>query len=236
MKIKVCGIKNAQDAAMVGRLGADEVGLLVGQVYHSNDFISPEIAKDIVGKCRGSNVEPVLVTHLRDPIEICNLACEVGTGIVQIHSPCSVADIRGLRARLEEFYPLHSISLRKGIHANSEPGVLFESVSNFQCEVDALVLDTIDSESGKVGGTGKTHDWNVSRKVVSKSKCPVFLAGGLGVDNVADAIAQVVPYGLDANSRLQNSKGFKDKQKVLDFVRKAKDASQKVHSDSLMVV
>ena len=65
--------------------------------------------------------------------------------------------------------------------------------------VDGLILDTGNphAEVKVLGGTGKTHDWSISRRIVQEVSCPVFLAGGLKPENVAEAIETVHPYGLD---------------------------------------
>ena len=87
---------------------------------------------------------------------------------------------------------------------------------------DYYLLDSFNLKTNQVGGTGLTHDWNKSRELIKILDKPVFLAGGLNPDNVADAIKIAKPYGVDVNSGCKNSLGLKDKQKVMEFVRNAK--------------
>jgi phosphoribosylanthranilate isomerase len=88
--------------------------------------------------------------------------------------------------------------------------------------VDGIILDTAIKETGQIGGTGKTHDWDVSAKIVGSMRLPVILAGGLNPDNVIQAIRRVHPYAVDVNSGLSNKDGTKDHQKLKLFIEKAK--------------
>jgi phosphoribosylanthranilate isomerase len=89
---------------------------------------------------------------------------------------------------------------------------------------DAIELDTIDIATSRIGGTGKTHDWNISKKVVQecKDRIPIFLAGGLDSDNVENAIQMVKPSGVDVSSSVRASEGFLDSRKLALFINKAK--------------
>ena len=87
-------------------------------------------------------------------------------------------------------------------------------------EADYILLD---SKLGHhLGGTGKIHDWNISKEIVAKSKIPIFLAGGLNEHNVKNAIKFVKPYAVDAESALRNKKGFRDLNKVKSFIKVVK--------------
>jgi len=87
---------------------------------------------------------------------------------------------------------------------------------------DAIALDTLNKETGARGGSGKTHDWNISKKIVESVSIPVVLAGGLTPENVAEAIATVSPAGVDVNSGVSNPDGSKDIEKVRAFIKVAK--------------
>jgi hypothetical protein len=99
---------------------------------------------------------------------------------------------------------------------------LIDYVRSFESIVDAIILDTINLEEDRVGGTGMIHDWSLSAKIVQETSLPVILAGGLNPKNVADAIKLVKPYAVDVNSGVKNYEGFKDLQKVTDFVHISK--------------
>jgi phosphoribosylanthranilate isomerase len=89
--------------------------------------------------------------------------------------------------------------------------------------VDAFVLDSVNEETGAIGGTGLVHDWNISRRVVSRYPIPVILAGGLTPLNVREALEKVKPYAVDSNSGLRDSHGFKDHTKIHEFISNAKE-------------
>ena len=74
-----------------------------------------------------------------------------------------------------------------------------------------------------LGGTGKTHNWNISKKIIEESKVPVFLAGGLSELNVKEAINITGAHYVDAESLLRNESGFRDLEKVKKFIQQAKN-------------
>ena len=88
--------------------------------------------------------------------------------------------------------------------------------------VDYYLLDSFNLKTNQVGGTGLIHDWNKSRELIKILDKPTFLAGGLNPNNVADAIKQANPYGVDVNSGCKNDNGIKDKEKVKLFIKNAK--------------
>ncbi len=85
-------------------------------------------------------------------------------------------------------------------------------------QVDALLLDSGNQSLAvkELGGTGRVHDWSLSREIVRESPVPVFLAGGLRSDNVADAIRAVQPFGVDLCSGVR-TRGHLDAEKLAAF-------------------
>lgn len=213
MRVKVCGIRHARDAALAVRLGADAIGLLVGQRHRSEDFLQPEQARAIADACPPL-VTPVLVTHVEEAEPVIALARELRVTTIQMHSECSVAALRAVRRALP------GVRLLRALHA-ADAQVL-EQVRALADAVDAFIVDSANAAEDRVGGTGLTHDWALSRRIVEASPVPVILAGGLDGGNVARAIAAVRPYAVDANTRLRGADGFKDPAKVGAFVRAAK--------------
>jgi phosphoribosylanthranilate isomerase len=90
--------------------------------------------------------------------------------------------------------------------------------------IDAIVLDTL--VPGHKGGTGQTCDWNTAARIVHSASLPVFLAGGLTPENVAQAVAEVKPYGVDVSSGVESSSGHKDLQKVSGFIQQANESQR----------
>jgi phosphoribosylanthranilate isomerase len=85
--------------------------------------------------------------------------------------------------------------------------------------VDGLLLDSGNPnlKRKELGGTGRVHNWKLSRKIVESVKIPVFLAGGLTSENVAEAIEMVHPFGVDVCSGVRTN-GFLDERKLVDFI------------------
>jgi len=92
--------------------------------------------------------------------------------------------------------------------------------------VDYLILDTQDPNIAGIGASGATHDWSISQRIVQKVQIPVILAGGLSPENVAEAISEVTPWGVDSlthtNQKLANGTFQKDLNRVALFVKAAK--------------
>jgi phosphoribosylanthranilate isomerase len=196
--------------------GADAIGLLVGQVHESPDFIRPATAREICATL-GPFVVPVLVTHLTDPDSIVKLAQAVPAWVVQLHSDLPIEALRQLRPRLAPRKLLGKVSVEGPdavIRAREIHGL-----------VDGLLLDSCDRSTNRVGGTGLVHDWNLSAQIVRESPVPVILAGGLTPANVATAIKLVQPWGVDVNTGVKGEGGRKSAQRCRQFVDSVKGRS-----------
>ena len=118
---------------------------------------------------------------------------------------------------------LPGISLVQVIHVNGEASVAEAiSVAPF---VDAVLLDSGNQSLPvkELGGTGRTHDWNLSLQIREEIDVPLFLAGGLKAENVADAIGQVRPFGVDVCSGVRTN-GRLDEVKLRAFFTAVKAA------------
>ena len=214
MYVKLCGIRRSEDALIAAELGADAIGLLVGQRHNSPDFISAAVAREI-SRTLPPSVEAVLVTHITEVDEIDRLLRQSGIRAVQLHSEITADSIANLRTRFPD------LKVFKSVHVISAESVRYPE--GFSKVVDGFVLDTINVATDQVGGTGKTHDWSISRKIVERfPDIPIILAGGLNSKNVRSAIESVHPFGVDVNSGTKGSDGFKDARKMREFIREAK--------------
>jgi phosphoribosylanthranilate isomerase len=97
---------------------------------------------------------------------------------------------------------------------------------DFEAVSDYFILDSYSDQIGGIGAAGFTHDWSISRAIVEQSRIPVILAGGLSPENVAEAIRQVHPWGVDSltktNEVLGEGKFRKDLERIRLFVERAK--------------
>ena len=199
---------------IAAELGADAIGLLVGQKHNSPDFVSATVARDIA-RALPPSVEAVLVTHVEDVDEIERLLQQSEITTIQLHSEIAPSSVEGLRGRIPHLKIFKSVSV---ISADS---VAYPEA--FKKLVDGFVLDSVNLATNQVGGTGKTHDWSVSRQIVMRySEVPIILAGGLNSENVRSAIERVRPFGVDVNSGTKAADGFKDPPKMEAFIAQAK--------------
>lgn len=227
--VKICGVRRVADALLAIEAGADEIGLLVGQRHASGDFIAPETAAEIVAACAragAGRVTPVLVTHVAEPAEVDALARRIGVTTIQVHSEMAPEGLVWLKAQGAADAGSGGgagggYRLRKSWHVSGPESLGYGDA--YRGVADAFLLDTANVATGQVGGTGEVHDWSLSAEIVRRfAGTPVIVAGGLNAENVASAVSQIRPRGVDANSGTKGSDGFKDAARVRAFVRAAK--------------
>jgi phosphoribosylanthranilate isomerase len=198
IKVQIAGLKTKHDALNAVRFGADAIGLVVGVTHTSGDEIEPQLAKDIFLSLPPF-VCKVLITHYISENKIIDLINTMKPTAVQLHSTnISVNTIKILKST---FPYIRFIGV---VHANL-PNAIDRALelSNY---VDAIFTDTKTED--RLGGTGQTHDWNVSAKISRLINKPLILAGGLTPDNVLDALESVRPYGVDVNTGVKTDGKF----------------------------
>lgn len=211
-RVKICGITNPEDAAVALGLGADALGFLVGLNYATDDQLTPATARALVVQLPPF-ISPVLVTHRSDPAEVAELVAEVAPHVVQLHGPFDLAALPALRGRFPH------LKIVKAVHVESEAAV--DQARAVAPHVDGVLLDT--KTATRLGGTGRPHDWSISRRVrEALADTPVILAGGLNSDNVALAIERVQPFGVDVNSGVCVRPGKKSPELLRRFLQEAK--------------
>jgi phosphoribosylanthranilate isomerase len=140
-----------------------------------------------------------------------------GTTTIQLVDAVAPEELRQLREALP------SVALVQVIHVVNEASV--DEAMAAAAWVDALLLDSGNPNAAvkELGGTGRTHNWDLSRRIVEASPVPVWLAGGLNPGNAAQAIRAVRPYGLDICSGLRTD-GALDDAKLHAFVQAVRAA------------
>ncbi len=217
MRVKICGIKNEKELETAVSAGADAVGFMVGQRHPSQDFILPGTAARLASLLPPF-VSPVLVTHLTEPDAVMELVDQTLITTLQLHGGSRPEQIIPLLEYLEG-----AGKLILAVHVTA-PGEFTPDPALYYEKVNAILLDSMDPATGRVGGTGRTHDWNTSARLAAASPRPVILAGGLNPDNVAEAIRRVHPFAVDVNSSLKGFGGELDPRISAAFVRNAKNA------------
>ena len=213
VRIKICGICTLEDALACSAAGADALGFLCGVPPSVRSYIDPDTAGEII-RHLPPYVSSVLVTILSDAAQIQKILDKTPVSALQIQGPIPLAAVESLRNRTPH------LKIIKAIQVVDESAL--QEAQNWESSVDALLLDT--KGEGALGGTGKTHDWKLSRRIAETLRIPVILAGGLSPDNVAQAIKTVRPFAVDVNSGVGGHLPAKDLVKVADFVRRARQA------------
>ena len=215
IRIKICGITSVAEASLAEQYGADAIGLLVGHRHRARDFVKRNIARRI---CHSvvPFITPVLVTHLEEPNQILRLADAVPCPVLQLHSDLSPSLLAALRERLRPKKVIGKVSVQGRGAINR--------ARQIESSVDAIVLDSLDLTTDRVGGTGITHDWSLSAEIVANCKVPVMLAGGLTPENVAEAIHIVRPAAVDVNSGVERPDGRKNEERLSRFIEAVRAA------------
>ncbi len=213
MIVKICAIKNIEDANKCLLCGADIIGLLIGQKHNSDDFISKETGKDII-KFIDKRCKTCLVTHLTNADEIIKLCKYLQNDFLQLHSNIDENQVKKIVNELPKLKLIRLISILKN-------GEILTDISSIKY-VNYYIIDSIDLVQNKVGGTGIKSDWYKCAELIKILNKPTFLAGGLTAENVKDAIKIVKPFGVDVNTGCKNDLGQKDLYKIKQFIKNAK--------------
>ncbi len=203
-KVKICGITSVEDGLWVVECGADAIGLNFAESPRRVDVAR---AREILGALPGS-VVAVGVFADASKEEMRGVAQEVGLGTVQVHGKFEAEEAEELREG--------GLRVVRAIQVGSRADL--KPIGSYPA--DAFLLDT--KAEGMHGGTGKTFDWSLARE--ARERARIVLAGGLGPDNVAEAIREVRPWAVDASSRLEASPGVKDPALVKRFIEAVREA------------
>jgi len=196
-KVKICGITRREDLETALRAGADYVGFVL--YPESPRYISPSCRKKLLSLVKNAKSVAVVVNPSRREIEE---ILKEGFDLVQLHGEEDFTLIEGMNPR--RFIKAFRI---KG----EEP-----PIDDVWKKAYAILLDTY--VAGAYGGSGQTFNWEVAKKVANQG-FRVFLAGGLTPENVKKALRYVNPYAVDVSSGVEMSKGIKDPQKIIKFIR-----------------
>lgn len=215
IRVKICGLGTEEDVETAVEAGVDAAGFLVGQEHTSSHFILPSTARRLA-ILLPPLVTPVLVTHYTDPDKIIDLIDLTGITTIQLHGGTTPEELSYLKEMAGD-----DIKFLVAIHVNKDKSVE-PDLTLYEDLADAFILDSCNKQEGRVGGTGLTHDWTISRMLVQSTKKKVMLAGGLHPGNIRQAIEKVQPFGVDANSRLKDPDGRLNKILAEEFVAGAK--------------
>jgi phosphoribosylanthranilate isomerase len=214
--VQVYGITTTEDAAEVDRLRPDSVGVVLDEGVPTWDSVDADTARAIVTAL--PHVRVVALSLSTDPDRILATFKTIGPDIVHLARADAIDDatLQRIRAKVEPAQLMLTVPV-------DGPDAI--DVARRLSEVgDCLLLDTKHPDTGVVGASGHTHDWSVSADIVNTLDIPVVLAGGLGPENVRDAISAVRPFGVDSETRtsLESDRRRKDIAKVESFISLAR--------------
>ncbi|MCI6845001.1 MAG: phosphoribosylanthranilate isomerase [Coriobacteriaceae bacterium] len=229
MIVQIYGIRTVEDARMVVDMGAEHIGVSYGQVHHTPGQLSCEQAKEIF-----ENVQPEAVriglTCSTDIDEISEDLRAAMPDVLHLSGdidgipPEQVAELRGRFPGLEI---MQAIPVLAGVVLKEQR--VMEYVRAYEGVSDFFLIDTKAPSAGDIGATGLTHDRSIDRAIIDATDVPCIIAGGLDENNVAAAIHETHPYGVDSftctNYDDERADGLrcKDPEKVEAFVRAAKN-------------
>ena len=205
IRIKICCINSIEEAKIAVNFGASAIGLVAKMPSGPGP-----ISDDLIRKIAVTVPPPVatfLLTSETSADEIIKHHKRTNTNTIQIVDSLSEGTYDQLRSSLP------SVKIVQVIHVIDEHSV--DEAIRIAESVDAILLDSGNPslKIKELGGTGRVHNWELSRRIRINAKCPVFLAGGLNPENVRHAIETVRPFGVDVCSGVR-TEGNLDIQKL----------------------
>ena len=199
VQVKICGLTNLADAQAAVDFGADLIGFIFAA---SPRQVTVEEVQEIRERLRGE-VSAVGVFVDRDLSEVQQIAKDCNLDYIQLHGSESPGYCQQLEKPVIKAF---SIKNRESL----------EELKKY--DVHKYLLDTYHPD--KLGGTGETFNWDLAGE--AKEVGPIFLAGGLNPENVAQAVEKVNPAGVDVSSGVELRAGKKNYRKVRRFIKQAK--------------
>ncbi|HYN84394.1 MAG TPA: phosphoribosylanthranilate isomerase [Pyrinomonadaceae bacterium] len=209
-RVKICCIGSAEEARAAVRAGASALGF-VSEMPSGPGVIAEELIAEIVARVPPA-VATFLLTCRQDVDSIVEQQRRTRANTLQL---CDRVE-PGAHEKLRERLP--GVRVVQVIHVAGEESV--EEAERVAPHVDAVLLDSGNQKLAvkELGGTGRTHDWDLSLRVRERVGVPVFLAGGLNASNVSEAVRRVGPFGVDVCSGVRTD-GRLDAGKLEGFFR-----------------
>lgn len=217
MLIQIYEVSSPEEAHALGELGVDHIGVLVGDGAFPREQ-RLDRARLILSEVPSTS-RRVALSLSADLRLIEKIIAELKPDIMHLGASTELLTplaVKDLKARTE------TVPIMRSIPVTDEASV--EIAQSYDGIADMLLLDSHRPGDSQIGALGATHSWEFDRKIVETVRIPVIIAGGLGPDNVAEAIAFVRPAGVDSKTRTDKDDGShtKDLQKVRRFVERAK--------------
>ena len=215
-RVKICCISSVAEARMAVQYGASALGLV--SAMPSGPGVIPEAAIAEIAATVPPPIGTFLLTSKQDVASIIAQHQRCRTNCIQLCDCLTSGTARELKSALP------GVSIVQVVHVTGTDSV--EEACAVADSVDAILLDSGNPalKIKELGGTGRRHDWSLSREIRERVRVPIFLAGGLNEDNVAEAIDAVGPFGLDLCSGVRTD-GRLDESKLRSFFGAVRRAS-----------
>ncbi len=214
MLVQIYEVSKIEEAKRLADLGVDHIGVLVGKGQFPRE-LSYQAANEIFGSLP-KGTKRVALTLAENLNEISEFLKEVKCDILHIGTYLEKVSPQETQKLKKEF---PNVKIMRAIPVIDEKSV--EAAKSYDGIADFLLLDTF--KNNIIGASGSVHNWDISKKIVDSVQIPVILAGGLGADNVAEAIQKVNPAGVDSKTKTDITNTHeKDIEKVREFILKAK--------------
>ena len=221
MIIQIYEVTTPAEARALGAMGVDHIGVLVGDGSFPREQ-TIEKAREIFAAIPSESKASLL--SLSDDVDlIARITAALLPNILHLGAApehLSPAQLRTLKAEFPQ------VSLMRSIPVVDESSVAL--ARSYDGIVDWLLLDSYESGDRQIGALGVTHNWELDRRIIESVRIPTIIAGGLGPENVQDAICVARPTGVDSKTKTDKNDGThtKDLQKVLAFVTAARSANK----------
>lgn len=214
-QIKICCIASIEEARLAIRCGASALGFVSAMPSGPGTLPEDHIAEIV--RTIPTGISSFLLTSKQDAASIIVQQQRTLVNTLQLVDAVSNVTYKELRKNLP------NIKLVQVIHVMGKTSI--DEAQAIAQYVDAVLLDSGNPRLvvKELGGTGRTHDWSISRTIREVLNIPCYLAGGLNPENVADAIARVGSFGLDVCGGVR-TEGTLDEKKLEDFFRQARTA------------
>jgi phosphoribosylanthranilate isomerase len=220
IRVKICCIASVEEAQLAIAHGASAVGL-VSRMPSGPGVIEEDLIAEIAAAVP-PGVATFLLTSQIDVPAIIDQQRRTRVNTLQLVDALPPGAHQQLRAALP------GIAIVQVVHVVGEQSIA--EAAAMAPHVDAILLDSGNPAAPvkELGGTGRVHNWEISRKIRQSIPCPLFVAGGLQPANVREAIRQINPYGLDVCSGVRTNRKL-DVIKLRDFFREVEAANNAPH-------
>ena len=220
MIVQIYEISTPAEAHALGAMGVDHLGVLVGEGSFPREQTIEQACEIFAAIPAGSKASALSLSH--DVELIKRLTAALMPAILHLGAApphFSPVQLRALKAEFPK------VSLMRSIPVVDESSIAL--ARSYDGIADWLLLDSYESGDRQVGALGVTHSWELDRRIIESVRIPTIIAGGLGPENVQEAIRVARPAGVDSKTKTDKSDGShtKDLQKVSAFVKAARSAN-----------